>query len=35
MLNYIKSELYRTTHRKYPYVLVGTSSLIFQQVFLH
>ncbi len=28
MLNYIKSELYRTTHRKYPYVLVGTSSLI-------
>lgn len=28
MLNYIKSELYRTTHRKYPYVLIGTSSLI-------
>ena len=28
MLNYIKSELYRTTHRKYPYVLVGASSLI-------
>jgi ABC-2 type transport system permease protein len=28
MLNYIKSELYRTTHRKYPYVLVGSLSLI-------
>jgi ABC-2 type transport system permease protein len=28
MLNYIKSELYRTTHRKYTYVLVGASSLL-------
>ena len=28
MLHYIKSELYRTTHRKYPYILVGGSSLL-------
>ncbi|MEW8995867.1 ABC transporter permease subunit [Clostridium sp.] len=28
MLNYIKSELYRTTHRKYPYIVVGVLSLI-------
>ncbi len=28
MLNYIKSELYKTTHRKYPYMVVGILSLI-------
>ncbi|WP_346929554.1 ABC transporter permease [Clostridium sp.] len=28
MLNYIKSELYKTTHRKYPYIVVGVLSLI-------
>jgi len=28
MLNYIKSELYKTTHRKYPYIVIGVLSLI-------
>ena len=28
MLNYIKSELYKTTHRKYPYIVIGILSLI-------
>ncbi len=28
MLNYIKSELYKTFHRKYPYIFTGICSLL-------